>query len=313
MKVWNSQCGMARTLLISVLEPTLWNRVRGVYPGAEIANCTENEVRDIMFLLETEFAAKFQDQVELNRKLIDAIPKFTSDSLVHSGMDRMRELLMERESFGKDEQLTENRKIDWLVDRLRYAESFSNQFQEIKKLVRDSETISYRVASRIIEEEIKDQLRHAKEDAEVNAAFNTGRVLRCFRCKNTGHVEKDCMVNLGKRSHEERNDRSHDNRNQSSRENELKPFRGKNYCWSFQQGTCEYGQRCRFIHEKMPEKLNIECRDFLNGHCPYGMNCKYLHPKEKDRSKKRIYDFKSNQPKKKIVNAAVWEEEDESE
>ena len=51
----------------------------------------------------------------------------------------------------------------------------------------------------------------------------------------------------------------------------------KLYCWDFQQGKCNRGENCNFLHEIDKRPL---CWNFQSGHCKDGWKCRFRHARE---------------------------------
>jgi hypothetical protein len=290
MEKWNSKCGQARTLLIQCLDRGTYNRLVEIYPPGKLANCTELECRTMMEKLESRLAASVVVESRRNRKAMASIPPFTTNALVRSGMNEMSELLQERESFGRAEELSESEKVDWALERLKYADSYRSQYDEIKKLVRDGHGVNYSRVTRIIEEEMRDMAMHETITAEVNATLATQRLeIRCYRCHKIGHKVPDCPMSPG----------------QASQEHKRVPVEKKGYCYGFQKGNCPYGKECKFLHEKR----NIPCLDFEKGYCRRGEQCRFTHESSKltgeKRNREEMKRPETQTKKRPVVNAAI--------
>jgi len=53
----------------------------------------------------------------------------------------------------------------------------------------------------------------------------------------------------------------------------------KNYCCRFLLGTCKFAEKCRYLHEALPNNL---CKFYtLTGNCTHGKKCDFLHDNKK--------------------------------
>ncbi|XP_068996674.1 makorin, ring finger protein, 4 [Embiotoca jacksoni] len=62
----------------------------------------------------------------------------------------------------------------------------------------------------------------------------------------------------------------------------MDPARHGSICWRFLNGSCRFGSRCNYRHERPSLPSPQICRYFQKGVCWYGERCRYLHALQPD-------------------------------
>lgn len=72
--------------------------------------------------------------------------------------------------------------------------------------------------------------------------------------------------------------REEDNTRESGRFNKRRE-KGDNICWEFaKNGTCKFGEKCKFKHQKEKKEVKKPCRYVMNGkECKFGDKCRFSH------------------------------------